>query len=265
MIMQLDSLDTPLIHKNFPIGDIPKTPATPYGAEDTEAADHMLLLMSSSIGYPISYKQEQDGLLIQNIVPVFKTESQQISTSSKVVLQLHTETAFHPYKPDFVLLMCLRGDETAYTTYADVCDIVECLSPTSVDELKKPQFITKVDDSFRMHGEPDVELTKAILSEDEDGFQICFDEFFMRGKTQAANDALDELIIAIAKCTQKVALEAGDVMVIDNRRTVHGRLPFSPRYDGYDRWVKRLMVVSELPPDSERDGFIVTTEFTSSS
>jgi len=54
-------------------------------------------------------------------------------------------------------------------------------------------------------------------------------------------------------------------MVIDNRRTVHGRLPFNPRYDGYDRWVKRLMVISELPPDSERDGFIVTTEFTSSS
>jgi alpha-ketoglutarate-dependent taurine dioxygenase len=263
--MKLDSLDTPVIHKNIPIGEIPSTPSTPYTAEETEVADNMLLLIASTIGSPVSYKQEQDGRLIQNIVPVFKTESQQISTSSKVTLQLHTETAFHPYRPDFVLLMCLRGDKTAFTTYADISDIVECLSPAAVEELKKPQFITKVDDSFRMHGEPDVELTKAILSEDEDGFQICFDEFFMRGKTQEANDALDELIIAIAKCTQKVALEAGDVMVIDNRRTVHGRLPFSPRYDGYDRWVKRLMVVSELPPDSERDGFIVTTEFTSSS
>ena len=263
--MELISFDTPVIHKNIPIGEVPRTPVIPYTAEETEVADNMLLLIASTIGIPVSYKQEQDGLLIQNIVPVFKTESQQISTSSKVALQLHTETAFHPYKPDFVLLMCLRGDKTAYTTYANISDIVECLSPGAIEELKKPQYITKVDDSFRMHGEPDVELTKSILSEDEEGFTICFDEFFMRGKTEPAKDALDELIIAIAKCTQKVALEAGDVMVIDNRRTVHGRLPFNPRYDGYDRWVKRLMVISEPPPNSERDGFVVTTEFTSSS
>ena len=263
--MEFGYLDTPIIYKNLPIGDIPKTPATPFTAKETEIADAVLCLIGSSMGHLVSYKQEQEGVLLQNIVPVAKTESQQISTSSKVTLQLHTETAFHPYKPDFVLLMCLRGDESAFTTYADISEIAECLSPEAIIELKKPQFITKVDDSFRTHGEPDVELLKAILTEDEDGYQICFDEFFMRGTTQAASEALDELIIAIAKCTDKVVLEAGDVMVIDNRRTVHGRLPFQPRYDGTDRWLKRLMVVESRPPDSEMDGRVITTEFTSAS
>lgn len=263
--MDFGILETPLIYKNLPIGEIPRTPSTPFTAEETEVADAVLCLFGSSIGYLVSYKQEQDGALLQNIVPVAKTESQQISTSSKVTLQLHTETAFHPYKPDYVLLMCLRGDENAYTTYADVVSIVECLSPQAIDELKKKQFITKVDDSFRTHGEPDVELVKAILTVDEDGYGICFDEFFMRGTTQEACDALDELIIAIAKCTDKVALEAGDLMVIDNRRTVHGRLPFQPRYDGTDRWLKRLMVVATLPPESEMDGCVITTEITSAS
>jgi alpha-ketoglutarate-dependent taurine dioxygenase len=261
----VDYLDSPVIYKKLPVGEIPKTPATPFTAGETELADSVLCLMGSSFGHLVSYKQEQDGLLLQNIIPVHKTETQQISTSSKVTLQLHTENAFHPYKPDFVLLFCLRGDETAFTTYADVFDIVECLSPQAVTELKKRQFITRIDDSFRTHGEPDVELIKEILTEDEDGYKICFDEFFMRGTTQEACDALDELIIAISKSTDKVALQTGDLMVIDNRKTVHGRLPFQPRYDGMDRWVKRLMVVANRPPDSDIDGNVITTEFTSAS
>lgn len=263
--MDFGILETPLIYKNLPIGEIPRTPSTPFTAEETEVADAVLCLVGSSFGYLVSYRQEQEGALLQNIVPVAKTESQQISTSSKVTLQLHTETAFHPYRPDYVLLMCLRGDETAYTTYADISNIIECLSPQAIEQLKKKQFITKVDDSFRTHGEPDVELVKAILSVDDNGYSICFDEFFMRGTTQEACDALDELIIAIAKCTDRVVLEAGDVMVIDNRRTVHGRLPFQPRYDGTDRWLKRLMVVANRPPESEMDGCVITTEITSAS
>jgi alpha-ketoglutarate-dependent taurine dioxygenase len=42
-------------------------------------------------------------------------------------------------------------------------------------------------------------------------------------------------------------LQAGDVLVIDNERAVHGRTPFVPRYDGTDRWLKRALVVTSLP------------------
>jgi alpha-ketoglutarate-dependent taurine dioxygenase len=44
-----------------------------------------------------------------------------------------------------------------------------------------------------------------------------------------------------------VVLSDGDVLVIDNDRAVHGRSPFVPRYDGTDRWLKRALVVRELP------------------
>ncbi|QMU70179.1 hypothetical protein GXP74_20055 [Streptacidiphilus sp. P02-A3a] len=34
---------------------------------------------------------------------------------------------------------------------------------------------------------------------------------------------------------EKVVLEPGDAIFLDNYRVVHGREPFQPRYDGTDR------------------------------
>ena len=58
----------------------------------------------------------------------YMLEFDQISSSSKVELEMHTETAFHPYMPNYVLLLCMRGDITAETTYSLLEDILENLS-----------------------------------------------------------------------------------------------------------------------------------------
>jgi L-asparagine oxygenase len=54
---------------------------------------------------------------------------------------------------------------------------------------------------------------------------------------------------AVRRSTEHVILQSGDILVIDNRRAVHGRTPFNPRYDGTDRWLKRALVVTELPAE----------------
>jgi alpha-ketoglutarate-dependent taurine dioxygenase len=56
-------------------------------------------------------------------------------------------------------------------------------------------------------------------------------------------------------------LETGDLLVIDNNKTIHGRKPFQARYDGTDRWVQRILVRKELPPSDQINGHIITTEF----
>jgi alpha-ketoglutarate-dependent taurine dioxygenase len=43
-----------------------------------------------------------------------------------------------------------------------------------------------------------------------------------------------------------VALEPGDLLIIDNYRSVHGRRPFRARYDGADRWLRHVMVTLDL-------------------
>lgn len=253
------------LHGGVGIGFVPKTPATPFPSsiqeQSSKESARTLLHYAHQLGYPISYIQEQNGQLIQNILPVHKTEAQQISTSSKVELALHTEAAFHPYKPDYVLLLCLRGDEKAITTYANVNKIVKLLSDEVIKALKQPWYKTAVDDSFRTQGEPQQEFVIPILSEVEDVLTINYDKFFMRGINDIANIALAELNAAIIKCTEDIVLRTGDLLVIDNSKVIHGRKPFQARYDGTDRWVQRMLVRKQMPPYDQIDGNVIVTKF----
>jgi hypothetical protein len=219
--------------------------------------------MAFQYGLPTAYKQEQDGRLIQHIFPVQRTESAQISSSSKIDLQLHTESAFHPYSPSFVILMCVREDLNAATTFALVDDIVKSLDEETVFYLKEPLFVTAIDESFRTHGEPNKNILLSILTETPNGLSICFDEYFMRGKTFQAQEALDKLLEAIKENTKEIILRTGDVLILDNSKLVHGRKSFTARYDGTDRWLLRMLVVDKMPPENQYiydDHMVIVTE-----
>lgn len=247
------------------IGEIPPTPLTPLtDLSPIKQAAELLVKFAKHYGIPTGYKQEQNGRLVHSIAPNPKTEFDQISSSSKIDLQLHTETAFHPFKPSHLLLMCLRGDENALTTYALVDEIVESLDDWTVDQLCRDAYITSVDDSFRQNGEPDQEIRMPILKKTEDGYEMCFDEFLMRGIDDESNVALINLKTEIPNHVQSIALKTADVLVLDNRKTIHGRKAFKPRYDGTDRWLLRTLVVDRCPPTAQQkilDHMVITTDF----
>ena len=73
--------------------------------------------------------------------------------------------------------------------------------------------------------------------------------------------ALLEMREAVNSSTNEVFLKTGDLLVINNDCTVHGRKPFQPRYDGTDRWVQRMLVVREMPPPEQVNGHMIITEF----
>jgi L-asparagine oxygenase len=254
-----------ILFKNLDIGFVPKTPATPFSNSIKEASSDkssmIFLEYAHKFGYPVSYIQEQKGQLVQNILPVHKTETQQISTSSKVELALHTETAFHPYKPDYVLLFCLRGDPNAVTTYANVDDIVKKLDLWVIATLSKKWFTTNIDISFRTKGQKDKNIPISVLEKTEDGYNFIYDYTFVKANDELGRAALEKLHEAVSECIQEVVLETGDLLVIDNNKTIHGRKPFQARYDGTDRWVQRILVRKELPPSDQINGHIITTEF----
>lgn len=228
-------------------GLVPPTPIAVESEHDTcPAATGALMHFSDNIGRAVGYDREQNGRLIQDIFPVRLTEHQQVSSSSKVVLGSHTETAFHPHKPRYVVLLCLRGDPQAATTYADVADIVVHLSDEDLTVLQTNEFITSVDPSFMSNGEPDAQVRVTPLTATAQGWSLVYDQLLMHGTTPRAIAALSALHDAVKHTTQQVALTTGDILVIDNHRAVHGRTPFAPRYDGTDRWLKRALVVQSL-------------------
>jgi L-asparagine oxygenase len=250
------------LYDDVVIGFVPSTPATPHTEiYPTTTANDSLIEFAMTLGYPVGYLQEQEGQIVQNIVPVHKTESRQISTSSKVELALHTETAFHPYKPDYVLLLCVRGDPSAETTFATLDDILPHLDKQTIDTLMNPWFITGVDESFRTNGEEDVEIPLSVLQEIDGDWELTYDASVMNGVNEAARSALLELENAINRSVRAVTLKTAQLLVIDNRKAVHGRRPFAPKYDGRDRWLKRVLVVKQLPPDSDYSDGVITTKF----
>lgn len=242
------------------LGEIPPTPLIPLSENcEVSNAKKVLLNTAKAYGYPISFIQEQEGVLIQNILPVFKTEFEQISTSSKIELALHTETAFHPHKPDYVLLLCLRGDPTAVTTLADVDEICLEFDEATVDCLLQPWYTTDVDKSFRKNDEEYKSVVTPILYRrpDIDGLCCVYDYHFMKGTNDFAQMALDLFRDSVEKNIKEIVLNDGDLLVINNNKIVHGRKPFQPRYDGTDRWVQRLLVKKSIEDIQDLEKIIV--------
>jgi hypothetical protein len=66
-----------------------------------------------------------------------------------------------------------------------------------------------------------------------------------------AGAAFDTLKTLIDGVLEDRVLQPGDFCFIDNFQAVHGRKPFKARYDGSDRWMKRINVVRDLRKSRE--------------
>jgi alpha-ketoglutarate-dependent taurine dioxygenase len=247
----------------LPLGDLPRTPPTPTtpAAKDS-TSEFTLLTIARRLGQPVGYEPEHGGDLVQNIVPTETAVDRQVSTSSKVPLMFHTEAAFHPFRPRYLLLLCLRGDPAAHTTLSSIFEVLPQLAPNVVEVLFQHRFRTAVDESY-LHGRDNsLSAPMAVLTGDRSRPTMVFDADLMVGTDTEADDAVRTLADATAAHHTSVALEAGDLLIVDNTVAVHGRSPFAPRFDGTDRWLQRAFVVSDLAPSAgDRRGRVITTHF----
>jgi L-asparagine oxygenase len=252
-----------MLLRGLPLGELPNTPPTPTtpAAKDS-TSEYTLLTIARRLGQPVGYEPEHGGDLVQNIVPTEAAVDRQVSTSSKVPLMFHTEAAFHPFRPRYLLLLCLRGDPAARTTLSSIFEVLPQLSPIVVDVLFQHRFRTAVDESY-LHGRDNsLGAPMAVLTGDRSRPTMVFDADLMVGTDSEADDAVRTLADATAAHHTSVALEAGDLLIVDNTIAVHGRSPFTPRFDGTDRWLQRTFVVSDLAPSAgDRRGRVITTHF----
>lgn len=251
-----------LLH-GVPVGEVPPTPPAPRRAHKPDrVSEFALLTVARRLGQPVGYAPEHGGDLIQNISPVEQDAERQVSTSSKSLLAFHTEAAFHPHRPRFLLLLCLRGDPAAATTLCSVHALLGALSPRDRSVLAMPRFTTAADESYVGGPSSRRSLPRPILTGERTRPKLWLDADLMRGLDEEAQAALDRLSALAARQATGVVLEAGDLLVVDNDVAVHGRSPFSPRFDGQDRWLQRTFVVADhTAADGERAGRIIGTRF----
>ncbi len=138
-----------LLLRGLPVGDLPPTPPNPTAPADKDSvSEFSLLTVARRLGQPVGYEPEHGGELVQNIVPTRGAIDRQVSTSSKVQLKFHTEAAFHPHRPRYLLLLCLRGDPAAHTTLSSIFEVMPHLPAEVIDMLFEARFRTAIDESY---------------------------------------------------------------------------------------------------------------------
>lgn len=234
-----------LVLTGLPVGDVPATPMVKGSVQHTPTVGAAVLaLVAHGLGDPAAFAAEKSGALVQNVVPVPGEEQVQGNTGS-VELTFHTENAFHLHRPDYVLLLCLRADHDGVAELRTFCvrAALDELSAASRAALAKPDFVTVAPPSFGGDGEG---ALHAVLTGDPADPDLCLDEAATRPLSDEAAAALADLRTAIRQRYTGVRLRPGDLAVVDNRVTLHGRSEFVPRYDGADRWLQRTFAFADL-------------------
>jgi hypothetical protein len=231
----------------YPVDDskIGKTPAH-WGREPSDSStveeEVFLNLCGALLGDAIAWSHQRDGLICQDLVPIEEHKSEMLGSGSEQDLVWHTEDARYSYRGDYIGLMCLRNPDAVPTTFASIDEVR--LDPEQVEVLFEPRFIFRPDPSHPT----DSEREKAsVLFGDPSSPYVRFDPYSMdRPETEEARSAMDYLIRAIDDNLTGVALLPGECLFIDNYRAVHGRSSFKARFDGTDRWLKRINIARDL-------------------
>lgn len=200
----------------------------------------VLALCMSELGEIIAFRNEKSGALVQNVVPVPGHEHHQSNAGSRL-LQMHVENVHHDHRPDYVALLCLRNDhdDQAGLQVASIREAL-CLVPDEDREiLAQPRFRSTPPPSFGGSGEHPVHPVLVGAPEDPDVRVDFANTCPTDDRAAAAMAALRE---AVESVRGELVLTAGDLAIVDNRVSLHGRSAFTPRYDGNDRWLQRVFV-----------------------
>lgn len=225
----------------------------------------LLVLLGSLLGDCIGWSTQQDGYVVHDILPIKGHQGEQLGSGSEQLLWWHTEDAFHPYRGDYIGMMCLRNPDAVATTFASLESLR--LTEEQMDLLFEPHFTIRPDESHLKKnrsdpGKVDGELVSAYehieqMNEQPDKIAVLFgdrrspylriDPYFMDPVSdERAQAALDALIRFIEGRIEDLVLRPGDFCFIDNFKAVHGRKPFKAHFDGTDRWLKRINITRDL-------------------
>lgn len=231
-------------------GDCPAIgcPPTPAHWSATQPArtcrhDIWLTLLTAQLGDPITWAYLQDGHLFHDVLPMRGEEDAQTEHGSTAEMLLHVDEAFADARSDAFGLVCLRNENAVPTTVAPLAALT--LPPRLVDVLFEPRFVVEA------HGE---ERVRPVFTGNRGRPYVRADLVYTRALRgdQEADEAFRVLGEQASAVVTEIALAPGEVLLIDNARCLHGRRAFQARYDGTDRWLRRLAVLRDLRRTSHR-------------
>jgi len=251
-----------LVH-GFPIDDasVGPTPAhwdrPPAAAEPTAESDRYMALCALALGEPFAWATLQHGRMIQDVFPIRGDEQRLNGHGSEAFLVFHTDDAFHPDSCDYLLLFGVRNHDAVPTRVASVREAD--LEPDHRRRLAQDRFHIEPDEEHirqltaRAPGHPalqrairmrDEQRPVPVLFGDASNPYLRVDEPYMRcvDDEPATKAALVALHAEFDRVQSPAVVGAGSLLILDNKVAAHARDSFTARYDGTDRWLRKIIV-----------------------
>jgi L-asparagine oxygenase len=245
-----------LLVKGMPLDPIvlgtPAAPATLQFAKRTFVSEFCLVSCGLATGTVFSFREEYGGALVHSIVPrrFLCADTGHFGASN---LDFHTEFAWSRIRPEFVLLYCIRNDHDrrARTLVANVGAAAQLLG-SKKELLTRPLFRLGAPDSIQHLLQKEDTWTEpvAVLREEPQPTVARVNFTFVQPETHDAGRALRDFHDALSVVARSHQLLPGQLLILDNRRVVHARNSYSPKFDGRDRWVQQVYVRTDLPKDT---------------
>jgi hypothetical protein len=254
------------LHDDDAIGPTPahwRDKATDTAAQRMEAKQFALC---SLIGTPLALSTCQAGHMVQEVVPIAGYEKQLFGNSSDTVLYWHTEDAFLDGPARWLHLACVRNLEQVPTRLS--APDLDALPEDVLDVLGQPRFgfLPDVSHMIVPQGAKDDAAQQGmaavnakptpspLVTASKGHRKLLYDEPYLADLSHdpEAKVAFGVLKDAIDSAAFDLVLQPGDLLFIDNHRAVHARGRWKARYDGQDRWLKRIYIAAPDFPHAAR-------------
>lgn len=204
-------------------------------------------MLGAQFGDLFCWGAQHEGALIHDLAPVPQHADLQFGTGSQFELAWHTEDAFSECRCDFIGLLCVRNPQGVATTVGTLD--VDMLTPEQIALLSAPKFTIRPDASYIIPGVGEAPTAKniSVLYGHPDRPYLRLDPTYMDTPEEPeARAALAAAIARVQESLTPIVIQAGELLILDNHRTVHGRSGFQANFNGKDRWVKRMSITRDL-------------------
>lgn len=238
--------------------DIPSTPTAHLKHDATNLFSPDIyrgLLIGIADWYGYGYTTQQNGIIHNNIIQVKELENVAgHSASAPHELGLHVEDASynlgedHDISPDFLTLHYFRNPHLVPTLIS--IPNWNQIAPTTRDKLSEEWFFNRTNPAQGGDkNNPTNPVSITYGPEQDPWLRLNTAKLDFESYEQDQQAALRELRDHLEEQRIDLHVENGQVAIIDNRRVLHGRPAFKktnqPRYDGTDRWQRRLVVSND--------------------
>lgn len=233
--------------------------STPYNGrvQYNEVKDiiwHMFGIIGVINTFPYYYTDETDSI-IRAVAPRYNSHNEKSSQSPYNDLDWHVDAAYRPIRtegdlspmPDYLVFGVVnKGHEDIPITYVALKDVLRQLNEQDLVVGLSSEFLVSSPDSF---SKKIISKEVPVLFKSPDG------EFYSRiafQHTLPTTERAAQFLKKIKAITERkdihrtINVEPGDIVILNNKTTLHKRDKFQPKWDGNDRYFIRVYSTQDL-------------------